>query len=175
MKLVIMYGPPAAGKLTVAKELAVITSARVFHNHHTIDLAREVMTKEQAAQTDVVMKLRQTIFEAAAEVDADLIFTVVYEYQVDDEYMQQLVEPVIKAGGQVCYVLLKPDKDQLVHRVTSESRRAYTKIQERELLDEVMGEHEFFKPIPDSETLEIDNTDLPPAGAAQRIKDHFKL
>ena len=32
MKLVFIYGPPAVGKLTVAKELAALTGFKVFHN-----------------------------------------------------------------------------------------------------------------------------------------------
>jgi len=35
--LVLLHGPPASGKLTIAKELSVLTEARVFHNHLTLD------------------------------------------------------------------------------------------------------------------------------------------
>ena len=38
MKLIVIYGPPAAGKLTVAKELSKLTGFKVLHNHITIDL-----------------------------------------------------------------------------------------------------------------------------------------
>lgn len=42
MKLILIYGPEASGKLTVAGELAAITGYRVFHNHVSIEVARSV-------------------------------------------------------------------------------------------------------------------------------------
>ncbi len=39
MKLILIYGPEASGKLTVAGELAAITGNRVFHNHVSIEVA----------------------------------------------------------------------------------------------------------------------------------------
>ena len=38
VKLVCIYGLPATGKLTVARELAAITGFRLFHNHLAVDL-----------------------------------------------------------------------------------------------------------------------------------------
>ena len=42
MNLVFIYGPPAVGKLTVAKELSLITGYPLFHNHLTRDLVHEL-------------------------------------------------------------------------------------------------------------------------------------
>ena len=36
MKLIIIHGPPAAGKLTTANEIAAATGFKVFHNHLSI-------------------------------------------------------------------------------------------------------------------------------------------
>jgi hypothetical protein len=36
MDLVFLYGPPAAGKFTVGRELAAITGFGLFHNHLTL-------------------------------------------------------------------------------------------------------------------------------------------
>ena len=38
MKLVLIFGPQAVGKMTVGQELAKITWLKLFHNHMTIDL-----------------------------------------------------------------------------------------------------------------------------------------
>ena len=38
MRLIFIYGMPATGKLTVARELARITGFNVFHNHLVVDL-----------------------------------------------------------------------------------------------------------------------------------------
>jgi len=36
--LLVLYGPAASGKYTIAKELAAITGWSLFHNHLTVDL-----------------------------------------------------------------------------------------------------------------------------------------
>jgi hypothetical protein len=35
VKFVVIFGPPAAGKMTVGRELAALTGWRLFHNHRT--------------------------------------------------------------------------------------------------------------------------------------------
>jgi adenylate kinase family enzyme len=45
MKLIILYGAPAAGKLTVAKELAKTTDFVVFDNHQIIDIVEPLITR----------------------------------------------------------------------------------------------------------------------------------
>jgi hypothetical protein len=43
MNLLYLYGPPATGKLTVAKDVSALTGYHLFHNHLTLDLAREIL------------------------------------------------------------------------------------------------------------------------------------
>ena len=38
MKLVIIFGPQAVGKMTAGQELEKITGLKLFHNHMTNDL-----------------------------------------------------------------------------------------------------------------------------------------
>ena len=42
MRLVVLYGPPGVGKLTVGGELATLTGFRLFHNHLTVNLATAI-------------------------------------------------------------------------------------------------------------------------------------
>ena len=42
MKLIIIHGAPAAGKLTIANELGRLTGFKVFHNHLSIDCVKPV-------------------------------------------------------------------------------------------------------------------------------------
>lgn len=42
MKLILIYGSPAVGKLTTANEIAKLTGFKVFHNHLTIDAVKPV-------------------------------------------------------------------------------------------------------------------------------------
>ena len=47
MNLIFIYGPPAAGKLTVATEIAALTGYKVFHNHLSIDCIEPIFRLEQ--------------------------------------------------------------------------------------------------------------------------------
>ena len=38
MNLVLLYGPPAVGKMTVGAQLSQLTGYPLFHNHLTVDL-----------------------------------------------------------------------------------------------------------------------------------------
>ena len=42
MRLLLIIGPPAVGKMTVGREIARRSSFRLFHNHHTIEPLVEV-------------------------------------------------------------------------------------------------------------------------------------
>jgi dephospho-CoA kinase len=42
MKLIFIYGPPASGKLTIARKLSELTGLPVFHNHLIVDAVQSV-------------------------------------------------------------------------------------------------------------------------------------
>jgi cytidylate kinase len=42
VELLFIYGPAAAGKLTIAREVAKLTNFRLFHNHLTVDAVMAV-------------------------------------------------------------------------------------------------------------------------------------
>lgn len=78
MNLIFIYGAPAVGKLTVAKELAEKTGYKLFHNHLTVDLVRSFFEygSEQAARLSE--KFRLEMFEEAAKAKLPgIIFTYV--------------------------------------------------------------------------------------------------
>lgn len=66
MKLIILYGPPGVGKLTVAKELAKLTGYKVFHNHLTIEPLAALFEWGSAPYNRLIHKFRSELLEAAA-------------------------------------------------------------------------------------------------------------
>ena len=42
MWLLFLHGPPASGKLTIARELKTLTGFQLFHNHLAVDLLESV-------------------------------------------------------------------------------------------------------------------------------------
>jgi hypothetical protein len=47
MKFIVVFGPPAVGKMTVGYELEKLTGFRLFHNHMTIELVLNFFDYEQ--------------------------------------------------------------------------------------------------------------------------------
>ncbi len=176
MKLIILYGPPAVGKLTVAEELAALTGYKVFHNHLTVDLALaffEFGTRQFGRYLD---HLRFDAFETAVrEGVPGLIFTFVYSYGLDDRFVQDVIETVESNGGEVCLVQLTCDRKELDHRVVLPARERFHKIKTVEKLGELLARYDLFKPMPFPNNLTINTTNLPPQDAARTIVQHFQL
>ncbi|HKL24132.1 MAG TPA: AAA family ATPase, partial [Candidatus Nanoarchaeia archaeon] len=75
MELIIIYGPPASGKLTVAKELEKITGFNVLHNHLTGDISSAIYNFGSKRYKKFVRKLRKIILKEASKSEAKIIFT----------------------------------------------------------------------------------------------------
>ena len=70
MKLILLYGPPAVGKLTIAKEIARLTGLKLFHAHLTVDLVTPIFPRDTPAYRKLVWDLRYAVFAAAAQAHA---------------------------------------------------------------------------------------------------------
>ncbi|MGB9181681.1 MAG: AAA family ATPase [Pyrinomonadaceae bacterium] len=176
MKLVFIYGPPAAGKLTVAKALADATAFKIFHNHLSINCVEPVFefgTKPFYRLVDLIRT--ETIEEAAREKINGLIFTFCYAAGSDEPFVRKIIERVEKHGGEVCLVQLICEKSALEERVLSEERRNFGKASNLSILGEILERHDLFSAFPDRSSLTIDNTSLAPQEAAQRIVAHYNL
>ena len=54
--LVIIFGPPAVGKMAVGMELARLTGYKLFHNHMTADAVMPVFPFESPSYTKLVLE-----------------------------------------------------------------------------------------------------------------------
>ena len=175
MRLMFLYGPPAAGKLTVGRELAALTGYRLFHNHLTVDLARELFDFGSEPFQRLVDDLRLRVFAAAAQSDlSGLIFTFVYGGP-DEPFIRQTMSAMETAGAEVCFVQVICPPEDLLKRVENESRRAYHKLASREALDALLKMHDWLSPIPFVESFPVDTARLTPAEAAREIAAYFHL
>ena len=85
MNFVVIFGPPAVGKMTVGSELAQITGFKLFHNHTTIDLVLNFFPFGHPQFGKLVGEFRRRIFEEVAASDlAGLIFTYVWALKVGE-------------------------------------------------------------------------------------------
>ncbi len=175
MKLVYIYGPPAAGKYTVASEVARLTGFRLFHNHLTIDAVQPVFDFGTATFWRLVFQFREAVIEAAAQDGVDLIYTSVYGHPDDLPLVNRRFGLVESAGGEVCLVRLSCDIDVLETRLPSSSRADMRKLTDVEVFRASQTAKDIFSPIPGRSSLTIDTTRLSPNDAAMRIIRHYTL
>jgi predicted kinase len=158
MTLLVLYGPPAAGKLTVAKLIAEKTGFKLLHNHISIDVATQFFAFGTPGFKAITYGMRKLILEEAAKAKLDLLFTVVYAYPIDNDDMQWLTEMIEKYGGEVKFVQLTAGKETLLNRVDAPSRKSYGKIVDRELLESILGRWDVYTPYPERDHLHFDTS-----------------
>ena len=173
MKLIIIYGPPAVGKLTVGEELSKLTGIKLFHNHMTADFGQEFFPFASRGYTQIVDGTRMVVFEAAARHDLDLIFTYVYAPLVDEPYVDDIEGIVKEVGGEVHFVRLHAPAEVLEQRVILEDRQRFKKLNSAEKLRQIMAYHDLFTEIPGRESLSLDTSKLSPQESARLIAEHF--
>ena len=128
MKLVFLHGPPAVGKLTVARELANLTGFPLFHNHLTVDLVSSLFP----FGSESFVRLREEIwlaaFAEAARQRVSLIFTFNPERSVRERFVQDAIDLVGSAGGKIIFVELHCAEEELERRLEDASRKKFGKL-----------------------------------------------
>lgn len=175
MKLIIIHGPPAAGKLTIAREIEKRTGFKVFHNHLSIDCVKPIFEFGSPPFNRLIEHIRmETIAEAARE-DVDLIHTFVYAFGEDDEHFGRIIGSAENNGGEVHVVLLRCESEELKRRIANESRLEIGKLTNPNSVDASLKRYDLLSTLPGRETLIVDTTNIPPEAAATLIIEHFAL
>ena len=160
VKLLFIYGPPAVGKLTIARELERETGYKLFHNHVSTDTVKAVFEYGTEPYFSLLRKIRLDMFGAAAKNDISLITTFMYTPE-DDEFIANMVEAVEEwYGGEVVFIQLDGDMDTLRRRVVEASRKEFQKIHTVEGLDACFERWELGGSVHYDNALKIDTTGL---------------
>jgi len=173
MKLIVIHGAPAVGKLTVANELAKLTGYKVFHNHLSIDCVKPVFDFGTPEFWRVIGRVRDLIITEAIREQINLIHTFCYEFGADDDYFRRLIASAEENGGEAHLVLLICDDDERRRRIGSESRVKIGKLTDPARVGAT--DVELNTPLPGRETLIIDTTLELPENTARRIAGHYGI
>ena len=171
---ILLYGPPAAGKLTVAHCLAARYGVKVLDNHLTADVAGRLFDFGTRPFAELVDRLRAELTAAAAHAGLNVVSTFVYAHPADRGYVDRLVTTVAAEGGGVVFVQLLPRPAVLEERVVEPSRATVRKLRDRAELRRVLDRYDLETPIT-PEDLSIDNSDIPPEEVAATIAAHAGL
>ena len=188
MKLILIFGPPAVGKMTVGHELEKVTDLKLFHNHMTIELVAPLLGFGSASPvgTKLVTLFREEILKAVAESDLEgLIFTLVWAFneKEDWDYVDKVCHIFESKGGTVYFVELEADEKTRLKR-NKTSHRLEHKPTKRNLekseegLKDMMEKYRMNSregEIKKEHFLRIDNINLSAKDVAQQIKKSFHL
>lgn len=176
MNLIFLYGKPATGKLTVARELARITGYKLFHNHQTVDLLLSVF--EFGSKPFV--ELREEVWlavirRAAVERLHGMVFTFAPETTVRPSFINQVLDIVEGAGSRVRFVEMTCPMDEVYRRIDNQSRRNTGKLTNHEVYAKLEAQGVFstsHMPKPD---VVIDSSTLTPEDAAVKIAKDLRI
>jgi len=178
MKLLFLYGPPAAGKYTIGTEIAERTGYKLFHNHMTVDISRLLFGEpgNNVPQASALKdQLRTDVIRTAAEQNIDLIFTLAYTRGASDQFVYDVVKAVTDNHGCVCFVQLHAPRAVLHSRINNTSRHLLGKPTSSQQLDEKFARGGVDLPVLFTNNLRLDTSLLDPQEAAERVITHFHL
>jgi hypothetical protein len=181
--LLVIFGPPAVGKMTVGRAIADASDFRLFHNHHTIEPLLDVFEYGTPPFMRLLGEFRLRVLEEAAEAGTNLVFT--YVWDLDDERdaaaVRRHLRPFADAGRRIVFVELSAGLQMRLERNRTEYRLAEKKSK-RDLAwsDGNVREMEQYLMNTDRPStgdsvlaryphLRIDNTDLLPEDVAARV------
>lgn len=183
--LIVVCGPQAVGKMTVAESLRDKLRYNMMMNHDSIELSDRIFGFATPAQREYNAVIREKAFELAVKHHVDLIFTYVCAFDVREErdYLMRLKELFAGSGGEFYFVELSADletrlaRNETPHRMERKaskrdvawSRMNLLKDAEKYRLNSAEGEYWF------EHHLKIDNTDLDPDEVADRVIAAFHL
>ena len=178
MKLVLIVGSGAVGKMTVGQELMKITDLKLFHNHMMIEPVIDIFGYFKG---DTILKLREIIFDDFAKSDCyGMIHTFIWAFDMksDWEYAENLAK---KFEEVYCVELIasqevRLERNKTENRLINKASKRDIEASNKRLLNEdshrlVSYEGE----IPFKNHLRINNENISAKEVAEIIKKTFNL
>lgn len=179
MKLVLIVGAGAVGKMTVGQELMKITNLKLFHNHMMIEPVIEIFGK---FKSDTILKLREVIFNDFLESDCNgMIHTLMWAFDMKSDW--EYVENLKKKFDEFYCVELIASQEIRLERNRTENRLAHKaskrdlELSKKRLLNEE-DKHRLIShegEVPFTNYLRINNDNLTASEVAEMIKQKFNL
>ena len=183
--LIVICGPQAVGKMTVAESLRDKLHYNMMMNHDSIEVSDRIFGFATPAQKEFNAFFREKAFELAVKHNVDLIFTYVCAFDIPEEreYLSKLKDLFEQGGGRFYFVELSADLETRLAR-NETPHRMERKISKRDVTwsrDNLLKDARRHRLNSDENEvwfenhLKIDNTDLTPDRAADRVIEVFGL
>ena len=183
--LIVVCGPQAVGKMTVAESLRDKLRYNMMMNHDSIEISDRIFGFATPAQKEFNAFFREKAFDLAVKYNVDLIFTYVCAFEMKEErdYLTKLRDLFEQNGGGFYFVELSADlntrleRNETPHRMERKASKKDVEWSRANLLNDAEnhrlnsdeGEVWFENHI------KIDNTDLSPEQVADTVIKTFRL
>ena len=183
--LIVVCGPQAVGKMTVAESLRDKLKYNLMMNHDSIEVSDRIFGFDTPAQREFNSIFREKAFELAVKHNVDLLFTYVAAFEKEEEinYLKTLEHQFTASGGNFYFVELSADLDTRLkrnltpHRMERKASKKDTKWSEENLLKDSQRHRLNTKEgeILFENHLKIDNTNLSPDEVADIVIGKYNL
>jgi hypothetical protein len=182
-KFVLLFGPPAVGKMSVGRELEKLSGLKLFHNHMTIELVLPFFEFGSPSFSKLNNSFRMDIFNEVAKSElAGMTFTFVWALDLDGEkeYVESITKVFADQGAKIFFVELQAElserltRNRGVERLEAKASKRDVEASEKRLL----SNHQKYQmntkdgevfPFPNF--LKIDSTKLSPLETAKKINE----
>ena len=155
MKLVLLFGRPAVGKLTVARALAARTGGRLFHNHLTVNLVLSVYDFGTPGFVELREKIWMDVFRSAF---SDRVPLLIFTFNPENTVAQRFVDGLLSeaAGAEVIPVELLASEAAIEARIGARSRQRDGKTLDLRAYRELCAKGAFDAPVVRPARLRLD-------------------
>lgn len=183
--LIVIAGPQAVGKMTVAEKLKEKIGYSLMVNHDSIEVSKKIFDTNERAWRDLNRLIRENVFQTAIKNDVNMIFTFViaFDMQEDIDYLNRLKNMFEASGGEFYFVELEADLETRLqrnltpHRLEEKKSKRDVEWSEKELLDCMekyqLNSNEGEKLFDNQ--IKINNTNLKPDEVANIVIEKFNL
>ena len=176
VKLIFLHGLPGVGKLTVARELAKLTTFKLFHNHLAVDLVGAVFEFGSPPFVELREKIWLEVFAEAVAANLNgLIFTFAFDRTVRRSFIDNTREVIESSGGEVLFVELLCSTEELEKRLENPSRQRFGKLSSVAQFRELKEAGAFVDPGIPTERLVVETTHLTASEVASLIVSKLEL
>lgn len=183
--LMVVTGPQAVGKMTVAEKIRERTNYSLITNHDSIEVAKKIFHNNTKAWKELSGLIREETFKTAIKNNINLIFTFVtaFDMQEDIDYLNTLKKLFQESGGTFYFVELEADlktrleRNTTPHRLEEKKSKRNIGWSKNELL-ETMEKYRLNSnegEVTFENYIKINNTNLSPEDVADMVIKKFKL
>lgn len=183
--LIVITGPLAVGKMTVAEVLREKTGYNLMINHDSIEVSDKIFGFATPAQKEFNLLIRESAFATTLKYNENMIFTIALDFDNINQINRiiDLQKRFEQSGGKLYFIELfasvdvRMERNVTPHRLEMKKSKQDIEWSNRNLLNyhnnkrmnTSEGEYLF------ENHLKINNESLSPQDVADIIIEHYKL